>query len=330
MSTVDVSACVITFNREAMLRKAIASLLGQETEPGFAYEIVIVDNASTDATERTVQEVSREAKVPIRYVLETEKGIAPSRNRAVREAAGRWIAFMDDDEYASPDWLKSLYRVAVEKGADCVGGSVRLDLSSEQLLRLGPVCRSLIGEVPYSGEPTLESGKVTPSTGNILISRAAFDVIGYFETKMTLGGSDGDFVHRLRSGGLKSWTAPGAVTYHSVPQYRMEDDYLHWASTRWGCHYAFMDFQRLARTRLLAMCVARIAQACLVNLPLAILAAITRNQVGKTDRKCLVWRALGYSRQVLKLVAPKVFPQTEFFSKLEFRRERGSVGELSR
>ena len=321
---------MITFNREEMLCKALTSLLHQETDEGFTYEIVVVDNASTDGTRAAVEDVSRRTGRSIRYFCETEKGIAPARNRAVREARGEWIAFMDDDEIASSDWLRSLYRVASENGADCVGGAVVLDLPEEELARLGPVCKSLLGEVPYVGEPVLEKGRVTPSTGNILISRRVFDTVGFFDTAMIFGGSDSDFVHRLRSAGLESWTAPSAVTRHYVPSYRIEYDYLQWASTRWGCHFAFMDFQRLPRAILLGVGIARIGQACLVNLPRGILAIVTNDEKEKTDRKCLLWRALGYSRQALNLVAPKVFPQTTFFSRLEFRRERGSVGGLSK
>src|SRR4029077_10495906 len=103
MNPPNVSIVVCTHNRAAMLRDALESLLRIETAGKFSYEIVVVDNASTDGTAQTVASLRQTAPV-LRYVYEAKKGIATARNRGLRESKGEWIAFFDDDQLADPRW----------------------------------------------------------------------------------------------------------------------------------------------------------------------------------------------------------------------------------
>src|SRR5262245_8681240 len=121
MST-DISIVVCTQNRAEMLRGALASLFDLATDD-FAYEIVVVDNGSTDHTQQVIAVAAAQSCYPLRGVYEPEKGIVPARNRGIREADGRWIAFFDDDQLADVRWLAELYRGANEKRCSVVGGA---------------------------------------------------------------------------------------------------------------------------------------------------------------------------------------------------------------
>lgn len=89
----DISVIVATYNRVEQLGKTLASLLRQETLGGFSFEIVVIDNASTDGTSRLLAEMAQDTIVPLRFVLEPTKGVAHARNRGIQEATGQWLAF---------------------------------------------------------------------------------------------------------------------------------------------------------------------------------------------------------------------------------------------
>ena len=109
-----------------MLRAALESLTRLRTQPEFDYEVLVVDDGSTDETARVVQSVMDTSVVDIRYLRQENRGIAGARNTGVFHARGSWVAFFDDDQLAEPDWLVHLLAAASSSGADCVGGPALL------------------------------------------------------------------------------------------------------------------------------------------------------------------------------------------------------------
>jgi len=103
-----ISAIIITHNRVEYLIKAIQSLLHQSL-PKDQYEIIVVDNCSTDHTRETVEKLSANNKV--RYVFEPELGSSKSRNTGLQHARGTYVAFLDDDVITCPDWLEKILHV---------------------------------------------------------------------------------------------------------------------------------------------------------------------------------------------------------------------------
>ncbi|HWO43707.1 MAG TPA: glycosyltransferase [Candidatus Eisenbacteria bacterium] len=120
-STVLISAVVCTHNRAGYLATALESLLRQ-TLPARHYEIIIVDNRSTDDTASVVGQFSSLRSV--RYVYEPALGLAPARNTGWRQASGRYVAYLDDDAVASSRWLEKIIEVFenVTPRPGCVGG----------------------------------------------------------------------------------------------------------------------------------------------------------------------------------------------------------------
>jgi glycosyltransferase involved in cell wall biosynthesis len=99
-----VSAIICTHNRDRYLGFAIDSLLAQD----FAdFEIIIVDNASTDRTREVVEARLEDAR--LHYIYESELGLSVARNTGAKIAQGEILAYLDDDAIASPHWLKTLY-----------------------------------------------------------------------------------------------------------------------------------------------------------------------------------------------------------------------------
>jgi GT2 family glycosyltransferase/peptidoglycan/xylan/chitin deacetylase (PgdA/CDA1 family) len=317
-----ISIVVPTYNRADWLRGALESLRCQETAGQFAYEIIVVDNASTDATKAAVTELAANSPVPIKYVHEATPGDAPARNRGINEAAGEWLAFFDDDQFAQPDWLGQLYQAAVKTQAAIVGGAVHLDLSDGQLAEIGPVGRGALRELrPYKElHPYVDH--MVPGCGNALVSRGVFDAIGKFDAARVTGGSDSDFFRRARSAGLTMWYSPHAVIRHRIPESRLTIDYFRWDALQCHENIAFCDYRHKGRARLALLCMARVGRAALVHLPLLLLARLRHDSADILGLRIRLWQTEAYTRRTLSLLAPRLFPQRKFFAGLEFRKGR--------
>jgi glycosyltransferase involved in cell wall biosynthesis len=324
----DVSVVVITCNRAHLLRRAIESLLALETGGLFSYEIVVVDNASTDETKSVVSDFGDPAKCSICYYFEAEKGLAQARNRGVREARGEWIAFFDDDQRAHSEWLKDLFSIAIEKGVKCVGGQRQLDLPDEVIQTLSKEKRALLGEIVYP--PVAKQSKHwknMPGTGNVLVSRMLFDKVGMFDCELRSGGEDADLMTRICSAGYEIWLAPRALVYHHVPPHRLQRDYFRWVSQRWGTILALRDYRKYGRFSIIFLCCARIGQALLITVPMVAVQWLRRDNSALLDRTCHLWRTEAYVRKTLNTVAPQILRQGEFFAALDFLRERDTLSQ---
>lgn len=120
MNTVFISAVICTHNRADYLPKAIHSLLNQ-TISKEKYEIVVVDNCSSDSTKTIVEQFSGGI---VRYVYEPNLGLSYARNTGWRSAQGKYVAYLDDDAIACPVWLDKILEVfeTITPSPGCVGG----------------------------------------------------------------------------------------------------------------------------------------------------------------------------------------------------------------
>jgi glycosyltransferase involved in cell wall biosynthesis len=126
-----ISVVLPTHNRGNLLRETLRALVAQSL-PKSAYEIIVVNNRSTDCTREILQEFADTHG--IKHIDEEKLGAAIARNTGWRAAQGSWVAFMDDDVLVPPTWLESI-RSAVESSSDklaCVGGPVRPILQGSQ------------------------------------------------------------------------------------------------------------------------------------------------------------------------------------------------------
>jgi glycosyltransferase involved in cell wall biosynthesis len=119
------SVVICTHNRSALLELALNSLFAQEYPPE-AYEILVVDNASTDDTGEVVRRAARHSPVPLSYHREPRNGLSYARNLGSAEARNEFVAFLDDDATAVPGWLSAFNTVITREHALVVGGRVEL------------------------------------------------------------------------------------------------------------------------------------------------------------------------------------------------------------
>lgn len=316
------SVCLCTYNRAALLGRALDRLKRLETGGVFTYDIVVVDDASTDDTAAVVREHAARAPIPVRYVRAAGDGIAAARNRCLREATGEWIAFVDDDELVEPDWLRRLFALAAEKDARCVAGAVRLRTLDDSPIALALDCRRILGESPLADAPVRCGRKTYPGAGNVLFHRLLCDTVGVFDETLVWGGEDTDFFRRVRLAGFAAWYEPRAVVHHLIPAHRLTDAYFYWRSLEIGVSFADNDCREWGRGRTLLACGARLAQALIIHLPGLVLAWARGDRRAAQGRRCRLWRAVAYARQTLRLLAPRLCAQEAWFRRLHFRDER--------
>jgi GT2 family glycosyltransferase len=323
MSRPVISVIMPTYNRGDMLAGALESLVSQVIAPDVSFELVVVDNASTDGTKDVVQEAARTSRVPVRYCYHPVPGPAPARNRGIAEAHGQWLAFFDDDELADENWLQQLYTCALENHASIVGGAMHLDLPADVLQRLGSFVRTtLLREINYYPKVQCYDRKRLPGTNNALVARQVFETVGCFENSKIGAGSDSDFFLRARHAGIDLWYTPYAIVRHRVAENRLTTDYFRWDAQQGCSAFASLDYKHKGASRLALTCLLRFLHAGAIVGPRLAWAWIRRDEGALLGERVRLWRTEGYVRTTFALLAPHWFPQERYFADLHFRRGR--------
>lgn len=222
-----ISAIICTHNREQYLGAAIDSLLAQTFD---AYEVLIVDNASTDQTAEVAKARAHHPKV--RYLYEPTLGLSVARNTGAREAKGEILAYLDDDAEASPGWLQALYEIYQDNDRVAIaGGKVTLIwppaiqpprwLSAELASGLGAY--DLGPERIYIERPQL-----TPRGLNYSIRKQFLDEVGGFDASLgrvgkNLLSNEELYMTQLALG--RGWQVvyePTALAAHNVSPARLK------------------------------------------------------------------------------------------------------------
>lgn len=225
-----------------MLRTALASLYDLNTGGEFSYEILVVDNNSSDDTPAFIERCQSESRAPLRNVREPRPGVAAARNRGVREARGKWIAFFDDDQVADRDWLRQLRKGALELNSRFVGGAVHLLLPEGTHRDLDATCRMLLGESKWSTKPRRYDHRINPGCGNMMVARSVFEEVGLFDERIRRG-EDTDLYRRATAAGIASWYLPDAIIHHITPEERLTDAYLLKLSYTMGDLLSVVDWE---------------------------------------------------------------------------------------
>ena len=120
----DVSIVIPTFRRPELLRLAVESCLKQTNELRLRCEIVVVDNSPEESARPMVEKFAKVSTLPITYVSAPKPNISLARNAGLERSRAPLVAFLDDDEQASPAWLDHMVRVQRQYDADVVFGPV--------------------------------------------------------------------------------------------------------------------------------------------------------------------------------------------------------------
>jgi glycosyltransferase involved in cell wall biosynthesis len=199
---IDVSVVVPTRNRSRML-EALLESLGRQSLDTSRFEVIVVDDDSTDDTPDLLERVAERAPYELRVIPGPGNGPAAARNLGWRAAAAPLIAFTDDDCVATPAWLSELVRASGEEDDLIVQGLT--DLAPDDAAKIGPFSRVLrITEPgPYY------------ATCNILYPRHVLERLAGFDESFRTG-EDTDLGWRAQAAGAGYRFVPGAVINHAV------------------------------------------------------------------------------------------------------------------
>ena len=115
-----VSIIICTYNRSKLLLKCLLSLINEQNN--FSdYEILVIDNASSDNTESVVNDLKYKSS-KIKYFLEPNIGLSYARNRGILESKSDWVLFIDDDAIAFPDLIDRAVHLIERGNYECIGG----------------------------------------------------------------------------------------------------------------------------------------------------------------------------------------------------------------
>jgi succinoglycan biosynthesis protein ExoM len=199
------------------LEKLLQCLDKQVTNGLFNFSIVVADNDASQSARCVVELLAKRLSVPIAYTIEPRQNIALARNASVAIATGELVAFVDDDEEPSSDWLRRLYEVLLGYGVDGVVGPVvpRFEEDAPFWAVKGGVFR----------RPSFKTGEAihwrAAGIGNALVKREVLrELDGPFRPQFGAGGEDQDVFRRAMSlGRVFVWSAE-AVCHEPVPSER--------------------------------------------------------------------------------------------------------------
>jgi glucosyl-dolichyl phosphate glucuronosyltransferase len=233
-----------TYRRPAGLKRALEALSVQQ-DPGMTWDVVVIDNDAAQGVRETFAEAASRFPMPIRYVVESQKGSAHARNRGIAEAAGEIVAMLDDDVAPAGDWLKRLLAPILAGGCDGTGGRVVLDPSVE---RPGWFDEPPLGSYLGSWDLGESEREIDPSvvgqfliTSNCAVHAGVLRRSGGFDPSLGPRGrtplvNDDVLLTRriVAAGGRLRWV-PDAVVVHDLPSDRLRPRYLFkraWAQGR--------------------------------------------------------------------------------------------------
>ena len=221
--TREISVCICTLNREKLLGRLLAALENQQTEGLFSYSIVIADNDCERSGQQAVMEFSSATHLPVTYCAEPRRNIALARNKAIENAAGDFIAFIDDDEFPAGDWLCNLFKTLAATGADGVLGPVKPHFESEP--------PSWVKRGGFFDRPAHATGYNVgweeARTGNVLFKKSILNPDeAPFRSQFDTAGEDVDFFRRMMEKGCRFVWCDEAVAYETVPASRCNRRYL--------------------------------------------------------------------------------------------------------
>lgn len=224
----DISIVICTYNRAAMLAETLASWL-EVDQTGTSTELVVIDNASSDSTAKVVDDFKQRYTGRITYVFEERQGLSFARNRGIAAAGGELIAFVDDDIFFRPDWLRNLHATfADHPEVDGIGGRSIPTFEVPRPSWLTNAMMRFYGSTESGDVPRRMEYPEHPFGVNMAFRKEVFLKVGGFRTDLgrigtsLLSSEEKELFYRMKQAGLCAFYAADAVLLHRVPAARVE------------------------------------------------------------------------------------------------------------
>ena len=306
--TITIILC--TYNRCKSLARTLDSVVALTLSPSVEWEVVVVDNNSSDRTQEVVAEFARSNEKLFRYIFEPRQGKSFALNTGIRAAQGEILAFLDDDVTVESHWLEQLTASLIAGEWAGTGGRILLDRPFS-----APSWMPLDG--PFGAAPTIAALfdlgnearelKQAPYGTNMAFRKTMFEKYGLFRTDLgprpgsEIRSEDTEFGRRLLAAGERLFYEPSSIVYHPLPEGRLCQGYvLNWwfdhgravirekgkGLSMWGLPSGFSEAVKI---------IGRILPSY------AIRWIFTVNQKERFRWKCAVWSTVGQIRETFRM-----------------------------
>lgn len=237
MKKINITIAIPTYNGAHRLPTLLQLLQNQINTECITWEIIVVDNNSTDDTAKIVHEYQKNWRhaFPLKYCLETQQGAAHARKRAVSEAQGTLIGFLDDDNYPEPNWVYTAYTFSTEH-PKCGAYASQIHPAWEtepppNFKRITPfLAITERGDIPLLYD---KRKKMLPPSAGLVVRKQAWQqsipqnpiLTGRANGNM-LTGEDTEMLSYIQKAGWEIWYNPAMEIHHQIPHWRLQKEYL--------------------------------------------------------------------------------------------------------
>ncbi len=232
LQVVDITVVLPTFNRGESLKTTLDSISRLTLPPDLNWELIVVDNNSTDKTPQVVRDFAGAAPFRVRYIFERRQGRSPALNAGIAAASGKIIAFTDDDVILHSEWLITLKRTFDAFQCAGVGGRIIPVWQQPKPDWLEMEEQQAIVHYEHGDQPVVLKDH-PPLGANCAYRKEEFVKYGTFRLDLGVSGEnrgitceDTEFATRLLRAGEKIVYAPGAIIYHPVDPRRATKAYF--------------------------------------------------------------------------------------------------------
>lgn len=230
----DATVLICTYNRAADLARTLDSLANLRAS--VSWEVLVVDNNSSDGSAALVCSAATRFPVPLRYLFEARQGKSHALNTGINHARGRIVVFTDDDVQVPEGWLDAAVGPLLARtDIDYTGGPVRPGWGAPRPPWLDET-GNLGGTIAVKDHGTtafvFEDERKTPLGVNMAVRRALIERIGGFRPDLgrsgrsLLGQEQAEFFYRSRRAGARGLYVPGMWLTHHVPGARLTRGYF--------------------------------------------------------------------------------------------------------
>ena len=228
------SIIICTYNRDKYIYNVLKSIVENDF-PASKYEIVLINNNSTDNTEQECFRFQKDfPECEFRYFLEKNQGLSYARNRGIKESQGDVFIYVDDDAVVNKEYLYSYYDF-FEKNPEAMaaGGAIIPVYETEEPRWISYYTKQLLTAYLYYGNHIKEfkAGKF-PGGGNAAYRKEVFDQIGVFNPELgrkgdsLIGAEEKDIFDKMRNKNMKFYYLPNSILYHIISPQKLSKDYF--------------------------------------------------------------------------------------------------------
>jgi len=227
----DISVIICTYNRASGLLQTLQSIRQMDIPEGTCWELIIVDNNSSDDTQNVIQEFARSADIDIKNIFEGTQGLSYARNAGLERATGKLIAFTDDDVIVDRQWLANISRAFASSDAWCIGGKILPIWSRPKPKWLSKRIHYALALLDY-GDEVKEMTSPSLWGANMSFRAAVFDSYGRFDTSLgrkggnLVSGEETELMKKILGDEKRVLYVPDIVVKHVIDVSRINKRYF--------------------------------------------------------------------------------------------------------